>query len=46
MSAQALRKIQQDLEAAINEPDGINPDVIKLAAVRIGMQAEAMEVGL
>lgn len=46
MCVKALRRIQADLEAAINEPDGIDPEVVKLAAIRIGMQAEEMELGL
>lgn len=46
MCVKALRRIQADLEAAVNEPDGIDPEVIKLAVVRLGMQAEEMELGL
>lgn len=43
MISKALRKIVADLLEELANPDGINPEAIKIAATRIGAQAEMLE---
>lgn len=45
MTARALRQVQADLIAMIAD-ENITVDGIQLAAVRIGAQAEMLELGL
>lgn len=42
----ALRKIEAGLRAIADSPDEINHDDIRIAATRIGAQAEALEQDL
>jgi hypothetical protein len=46
MSAKALRKIEAELLRLANEPDPIDHAEVRLAAIRIGKQAEMIEEGL
>lgn len=46
MISKALRKIEAGLLEELANPDGINPDAIKIAATRIGAQAEMLEAEL
>lgn len=46
MTVKALRKIEADLNRLANEADPIDPADVRLAAIRIGKQAEMIEEGL
>lgn len=46
MTTKALRKIEADLNRLANEADPIDPADVRLAAIRIGKQAEMIEEGL
>lgn len=44
--APALRQIETDLRAALANPDGLDAEVVEIAARRIGAQAEMIDLGL
>jgi hypothetical protein len=46
MMAASLRKIERDLTALASDPDPISHEAVKIAARRIGAQAEMIERGL
>jgi hypothetical protein len=46
MIAKALRKIEAELLRLASEPDPIDHADVRLAAIRIGKQAEMIEEGL
>lgn len=46
MTTKALRKIEADLNRLADEADPIDPADVRLAAIRIGKQAEMIEEGL
>lgn len=46
MTAKALRKIEAELLRLANDPEAIDHAEVRLAATRIGAQAEMLEEGL
>lgn len=46
MTAKALRKIEAELLAMAKDSDLLTPQAVKLAAWRIGAQAEMLEQGI
>jgi len=46
MVERALRKIERDLARLADDPDPVDRDALRMAARRIGAQAEMLEQGI
>jgi len=46
MTSKALRKIEADLLGMVKDPDLMTREAIKIAAWRVGAQAEMLEQGI
>jgi len=46
VSARALRRLEADIQALLNEPEGIDREALALIARRLTAQAEMLEEGI